>query len=449
MGSANIRIFSRNGKKQRGIFIFVEILEKLREFDLIVAGGGAAGIMAAGVAAAAGKRVLVCEKMEKPQRKVRISGKGRCNLTNMRDEREFLAKVRSSADFLRPALQRFSNRDTVAFFERIGVPLTVERGERVFPSSGRAWDIADAHIRWCKSRGAEIACHTRIAQLHTRDGRICGATIVTRDAQPERIGARNVLIATGGVSYPATGSTGDGYTLAHALGHSIVGLRPSLTPLESDLPCLRPLRSLGLRNISAALLVDGRQEASEFGEMEFTPYLAGPVVLRLSRMAVDALIDGHRVELALDLKPALTIQTLTARIARERDALAPKAPVRDLLRKLLPGPMVRPAATVMRINEAGPVTGFGEADSSRLARLLKDFRIPVSDYRPFEEAIVTAGGVATAEVDPLSMQSRLVGGLYFAGEVLDIDADTGGFNLQIAYSTGHLAGQMLPLTPTR
>lgn len=443
MGIANLRIFSGTGKKHSEIFIFVENFTELRNFDLIIAGGGAAGIMAAGIAAQAGFSVLVCEKMEKPQRKVRITGKGRCNLTNMRPPEEFLQKVRSSSDFFAPALARFGNRETVSFFERIGVPLTIERGERVFPASGRAWDIADAHVRWSREQGAQIVCHTRVTEVHTAGGRVSGVTLSTARNDSERVTASCVLLATGGASYPATGSTGDGYLLAHRLGHAIVEIRPSLTPLETSLPFAESLKGLRLKNISARLAIDDRYVQQEFGELEFTPFVSGPVTLRMSRQAVDALIDGQRVAVDLDLKPALNPTQLRERIAREAETLGPQAPLSSLLRKLLPAQLIRPFAAGLQIPERLPLNTIKAPELHKIVGQLKLFRLPISDYRPFEEAIVTAGGVSTAEVDPQTMQSRLVKGLYFAGELLDIDADTGGYNLQIAYSTGHLAGQML------
>ena len=435
----------------------MENFTELRNFDLIIAGGGAAGIMAAGIAAQAGFSVLVCEKMEKPQRKVRITGKGRCNLTNMRRPEEFLQKVRSSSDFFAPALARFGNRETVSFFERIGVPLTIERGERVFPASGRAWDIADAHVRWSREQGAQIVCHTRVTEVHTAGGRVSGVTLSTARNDSERVTASCVLLATGGASYPATGSTvatgglsypttgstGDGYLLAHRLGHAIVEIRPSLTPLETSLPFAESLKGLRLKNISARLAIDDRYVQQEFGELEFTPFVSGPVTLRMSRQAVDALIDGQRVAVDLDLKPALNPTQLRERIAREAETLGPQAPLSSLLRKLLPAQLIRPFAASLQIPERLPLNAVKAPELDKIVGQLKLFRLPISDYRPFEEAIVTAGGVSTAEVDPQTMQSRLVKGLYFAGELLDIDADTGGYNLQIAYSTGHLAGQML------
>lgn len=388
----------------------LEIFSLVRHYDLIIAGGGAAGIMAAGVAASAGRKVLLCERMEKPQRKVRISGKGRCNLTNMRSEAEFLKKIRRSAEFFAPALRRFSNAETVEFFRRIGVPLSVERGKRVFPASGKAWDVAEAHIDWCRRQGAEIACLTRVREIQTDGGRIAGATVQTPQGT-ERIAAPNVLLATGGASYPATGSSGDGYLLAHRLGHTIVEIRPSLTPLVSGLP--------------------------------ETDRLSGPIVLRMSRRAVDALIEECRVELEIDLKPALDRSKLADRIAREIGSLGPQAEIRQLLRRLLPPQLIPLAAATCRLSPSQLLASLDKRDGERIASVLKSLRIPVSDYRPFSEAIVTAGGVSTEEVDPETMQSRLVGGLYLAGELLDIDADTGGYNLQIAYSTGHLAGELL------
>ena len=414
----------------------------MEHFDLIVAGGGAAGIMAAGVAAGAGKRVLLCEKMEKPQRKVRISGKGRCNLTNMRPPAEFLGKIRCSSDFFAPAFERFSNRDTVAFFERIGVPLTVERGERVFPTSGRAWDVAEAHVRWSRQQGAQIMCRTRIEEIHSHAGQITGATIRPESGRSQRVSASNVLLATGGASYPATGSTGDGYMLAYRAGHTVIEIRPSLTPLRSGTAWTDRLQGLSLRNIGAALTIDGRTVQEEFGELEFTPHIGGPIALRMSRQAVDALIDDREAVLVLDLKPALDEGKLTARIVREKEALPHGATLRELLPKLLPSRMAPAWADILHRPLRTPLETLDGADLSGIARALKNVRIPISDYGSFREAIVTAGGVSTQEVDPHTMESRLVRGLYFAGELLDIDADTGGYNLQIAYSTGHLAGQL-------
>ena len=389
------------------------------EYDLIIIGGGAAGLMAAGTAASAGAKVVLLEKMEKPARKVRITGKGRCNLTNIRPAEEFLAKIQANREFFAPAYAEFDNRALVKFFERLGVRLSTEQGGRVFPKSGKAWDIAEALVEWCREAGVEIICHAAVCEILLLGNRVRG------------------------VNYPATGSTGDGYALAHALGHTIEPVRPSLVPLETSMPDREFLYGLHLRNISAKLLLDGTAVAEEFGEMSFSPRgVEGAVVLRMSRTAVDALIEGHRVELSVDLKPALDEATLRERIGRETGELGPEAPMADLLRRLVPKELVMPIAKAVGGHPKRLLRQAAPEMAETLIRTLKDFRIPVSDYRPFEEAIVTAGGITVSEVNPATMESKLVRGLYFAGEVLDLDANTGGYNLQIAFSTGRLAGRL-------
>ena len=417
----------------------LEIFSLVRHYDLIIAGGGAAGIMAAGVAASAGRKVLLCERMGKPQSQGRISGKGRCNLTNMRSEAEFLKKIRRSAEFFAPALRRFSNAETVEFFRRIGVPLSVERGKRVFPASGKAWDVAEAHIDWCRRQGAEIACLTRVREIQTDGGRIAGATVQTPQGT-ERIAAPNVLLATGGASYPATGSSGDGYLLAHRLGHTIVEIRPSLTPLVSGLPETDRLKGLALRKVAAKLVVDGETTQQEFGELEFTPFLSGPIVLRMSRRAVDALIEECRVELEIDLKPALTPEQLDARILRDFEENQNRQ-FKNTLSKLLPSKLIPVVVELSRIQPEKKIHEITKEERLRLTALLKGMEITITGLRGFNEAIITQGGVAVREMNPATMESKLVGNLYFAGEVLDLDATTGGFNLQIAWSTAYLAGR--------
>lgn len=413
----------------------------MRRFDIIVIGAGAAGVMAAGVAASRGCRVLLCEKMEKPQRKVRITGKGRCNLTNMRPHDEFLAKVRAGADFFAPSFTLFDNRRTVEFFEKIGVPLTVERGDRVFPTSSKAWDIADAHVAWCKAQGVTIETFSEVTDIDTVDGRISGVVIKRRLGERETVGASCVIIATGGLSYPATGSTGDGLMFAHRLGHSIEEVRPSLTPLETEPVPPRELKGLSLRNISVSLNIDSEVVATEFGEMEFTPFgVSGPVILRLSRMAVDALIDGRTARLSVDLKPALSREKISGRIDREIAGMSRGATVGALMPKLMPSALVSFFLKQAGLRSSHSAPGLDDVSKENIIRSLKGFDLELTDYRPFEEAIVTAGGVSLLQVDPSSLASMVTDGLFFAGEVLDIDADTGGYNLQIAYSTGYAAG---------
>ena len=283
-------------------------------YDVIIIGAGAAGMMAAGTAAQNGKKVLVIEKMEKAGRKIRITGKGRCNLTNARPPEEFAEQVRTNADFFATAFAEFNNRATIRFFERRGLKLDFERGDRVFPHSGKAWDVANTLEEWCRDNGVEFWFHTRVTGLMTLGGKIFGVRYMNRRGFERKEEAARVIVATGGVSYPATGSTGDGYTFASEAGHDIEPLRPSLTPLVSPHPQLRELHKLLLRNIRATLFIDGEAVREEFGEIGFSERgIEGAVALRMSRDAVDALIDGRRVKLSLDLKPALTIEILQER----------------------------------------------------------------------------------------------------------------------------------------
>lgn len=406
-------------------------------YDLIVVGGGVAGLMAAGTASSSGARVLLLEKMEKPGRKLRITGKGRCNVTNDRTREEFLVKVRQGAEFFEPAFGAFDNRAAVRFVEALGVPLTVERGGRVFPTSGKAWDVANALVSWVSGTDCEVRCYAPVASLVISDGSVRGVILESG----EHIPAKTVLLATGGVSYPATGSTGDGHEMAYEAGHEIVPLRPSLVPLEVEVP--KGLKGLALKNVELSLIVDGEVAEWRFGELEFTAdaVVGGAIVLQVSRTAVDALADGRKkVELSVDLKPALSAEKLGNRILREIEALGGSATVKALLQKLLPAQLRGAIAQAAGLSLSGSLS---EADRERLVGTLKGWRFAVRDYRPFTEAIVTAGGVDLSEVDPLTMESLKVKGLYMAGELLDIDADTGGYNIQVALSTGYLAAKSI------
>ncbi len=412
-------------------------------YDVIVVGAGAAGMMAAGTAARTGKRVLLLEKMEKSGRKVRISGKGRCNVTNARPPEEFFGHLRANADFFAPCFAEFNNRSTIRFFERRGVKLDVERGERVFPRSGKAWDIANALLDYCVENGVKILYECRVTGIITVGGRVIGVRYRNKRGFERREETGRVIVATGGVSYPRTGSTGDGYGFAADAGHTIEPLRPSLTPLVSSHAQVKYLDGLLLRNVRAMLWIDGEKHREEFGEVGFSERgVEGAVTLRLSREAVDALIDGRKVKMVLDLKPGLTEEELRARIARDVAEMQREEFFGELLRKLLPKQLVYPIAHEVDIHTKTYISKITDGQFDRLVHILKGFVLPVSDYAPFDYAVVTAGGVRCAEVDPRTMQSMKVRGLYFAGEVLDLDADTGGYNLQIAFSTGHLAGML-------
>lgn len=412
-------------------------------FDVIVVGAGAAGLMAAGTAARQGRRVLLLEKMEKSGRKVRITGKGRCNVTNARPAEEFGAQVRTNAAFFAPAFAGFDNRATMRFFERQGVKLEVERGDRVFPKSGKAWDIANALLEYCVENGVEIRYDTRVTGILTLGGRVFGVKYINKRGFERKEECPAVILTTGGVSYPATGSTGDGYAFAADLGHTIEPLRPSLTPLVTSHPQVRYLHKLLLRNIRATLYIDNEPVREEFGELGFSERgIEGAVALRMSRDAVDALIDNRRVKLVVDLKPALSEEVLRERIARERAELAPTEFFGELLRKLVPQPLVMPLAHEIDVHSKTYQSKITDEQITRLIRTLKGLTFPITDYAPFEYAVTTAGGVRCDEVNPETMESLKVAGLYLAGEVLDLDANTGGYNLQIAFSTGRLAGQL-------
>jgi hypothetical protein len=404
--------------------------------DIIVIGGGAAGMMAAGQAAQIGSRTLLLEKMPLPGRKLGITGKGRCNLTNVAEIREFIEHFGPSGRFLRQAFARFFNQELMSFFENLGLPLVTERGGRVFPASGQAGDVLKVLRKWLERSGVEIETSARVEALVVVDGRI--SAVVCHGRQ---IPCRAAVLATGGASYPATGSTGDGYTFAAAVGHSIIDTRPALVPLETAGPAAGSMAELNLRNIRARLLIDGKKGAEDFGELVFTEFgVTGPVILTLSGLAVDALRNGRKVALALDLKPALDEEKLDRRLLRDLEARG-KEPLDSLLRGLLPAKMVPVCLDLVELSAEKISATMTGKERRRLRQWIKDFRLEVTGFRPFAEAIVTAGGVDTREVDPQTMESRRVKGLYLAGELLDLQADTGGYNLQAAFSTGWLAGR--------
>ncbi len=428
-------------------------------YHTIITGAGAAGLMAANTASKKGS-VLVLEKMERPGRKLRITGKGRCNITNMRSGDEFLAHLGTGREFFAGPLSVFGSAQAREFFEQMGVETVVERGERLFPASGRAGDVADALERACRKNGVEFRFHSPVARILTTAGRVSGVELESG----ERIECRNVILATGGMTYPATGSTGDGLRMARELGHKIAPLLPVQTPLESSLPGIAGMHGLLLKNISVELYIDGKAADKEFGELQFVDFslgrdalskgtarrvakpgakaccgVAGATALRLSRGAVVALSQGRKALLAVDLKPALSVEKLTARIGRETGALGNGASLGEVLRKLLP----REIAFWMASRMGGMKVPMRNADPGKLAAQLKRMEIPLSGYRPFSEAVITAGGVDLSQIDPASMRSKLVPGLYLAGELLDLDADTGGYNLQIAFTTGYVAGLLL------
>jgi predicted Rossmann fold flavoprotein len=393
--------------------------------------------MAAGQAASVGVRVTVLEKMDRPGSKLRITGKGRCNLTNVAPLADFISHFGQNGRFLRSAFTHFFTPDLVAFFEREGVETVTERGGRIFPASDRAEDVVDALVLWARREGATLYTGQTVKELSVQGRRVVGVIL----ADGQQLQADAVVLATGGASYPGTGSTGDGYRLAESVGHSMVPIRPALVPLETAGDIAPRLQGLSLRNVTVQVWVDGKKRVDAFGEMLFTHFgVSGPIILSLSRTVVDALRQGESVSLSIDLKPALDVKKLDARLLRDLDVHG-KRQFRTLLKGLLPSKLIPVFLDLTGIPPDRAANQITSAERKRLRRLLKDLRLEVTGHRPLREAIITAGGVSTRQVDPRSMASRLVEGLYFAGEVLDVDADTGGYNLQAAFSTGWLAGR--------
>lgn len=408
----------------------------MKGLRIIVVGAGPAGLMAAGQAALLGADVLLLEKMNRPGLKLGITGKGRCNLTNIGVLSDSIARFGPNGRFLRQAFSRFFNSDLIAFFEDLGVPVVTERGGRVFPASGKAKDIVAALVKWNKRCGVILKKRSPVEELLIEGGRVLGVRVEAQTYE-----ACAIIIAVGGASYPATGSTGDGYQLARSVGHSIVRIRPALVPLETEGDIAEMLIDLSLKNVAVCLFVDRVKRAEAFGEMFFTSFgVSGPVIFTLSRMAVDALISGKGVELSIDLKPALDEARLDARLLCDLDSYG-RQPFRLILKRLLPLKMVPVCIGLTGIAKDKLANQITAEDRKRLRGWLKDFRLKATGHRPFTEAIITAGGVDLKEVDPRTMESRLIGGLYFAGEILDVDADTGGYNLQAAFSSGWVAGK--------
>ena len=402
---------------------------------ILVIGAGAAGLMAAGQAAEAGAEVVLLEKMKRPGRKICISGKGRCNITNIADKTDFIDHFGRNGRFLRQAFNRFFSPDLMRFFEECGLGLVKERGGRVFPASGKAPDVLKAFQHWLDGLPVSIRPESRVEELLLEDGRVKG---VICNGNP--VNGEAVILTTGGKSYPATGSTGDGYRLAQSAGHTIVPFRPALVPVETAGNLARRLAGLHLRNVRVRLFIGNKKKQDAFGELLFMRYgLSGPVILTLSSMIVDALRAGKKVGLILDLKPALDVQKLDARLLRDFTGRS-----REQMDSVLRGLMAKEMVSVC-LAETGiaPDRLAGEVravERKRLRHWLKNISFDVTGYRGFKEAIVTAGGVDLRQVDPRSMESKCCPGLYLAGELLDLQADTGGYNLQAAFSTGWLAG---------
>lgn len=417
----------------------------MKQYDLIVVGGGPAGMIAAGRAAESGLKVLLIEKMKRNGRKLGITGKGRCNLTNTAPVDEYIDKISPDGRFMRSAFSQFFNTELIEFIERIGVKTDTERGGRVFPSSGKAVDIVHALDKWLISSGVKNISETRVIRVLKSEGQISGVETVRLSGTKERNRylAKNVLIATGGLSYPATGSTGDGYKLAKECGHSIVDTYPSLVPLESRYKHIKTLNGLSLRNVRASVFINNKLWQEAFGEMSFIDdTISGPIILKLSRGLARHFSEQNRIALSIDLKPALDENKLDARLLRDIEKYA-REDIKGLLRKILPGQLVRVCINKLALNQNKPAAQLSAAERKKIISWLKAFRMDLSACRPYSEAIITAGGVSTSEINQQSYMSKISKGLYFAGEVIDLDGPTGGYNLQIAFSSAWCAAEAI------
>ena len=442
--------------------------------DIIVIGGGAAGLMAAYgaastlVAAGSDASVLLLEKMPRPGRKIMITGKGRCNFTNVKDWNAFSAHIRSKANFVKPAFYNLTPEKLIEFFDSVGMPSVVERGDRAYPSSYHSTDVIDALVRACQGVGVKIEAEAEVATCHSDPA----FTITTTDGRS--FTCSRLIIATGGLSYPGTGSTGDGYRFATDTGHTLTPLFPSLTALvpkgykaapgseTHHIDRSTPLSELGekfqnihLKNVGVQMLIEGTVADSEFGDIDFTDGgIEGPIGFQLSRKAVKAMINGSRVKLVLDLKSGISLTELTARVKElwmqiDKDprsrGVREKEKCRILLGKLMPWELI-PAFTaanpgIITLERKGRTDTKVWINLPTIAKCLKEWEFEIEGYVGYERAVVTAGGVSTDDIIAKTLESRKVPGLYFCGEVLDMDCDTGGYNLHCAFATGLLAGQ--------
>lgn len=402
---------------------------------VIIIGGGPAGMMAAGTAAQRGLHVKLVEQNKMLGKKLLITGKGRCNVTNAcEDVQDLIRNVPTNGSFLYSAFYGFTNQQTMEFFERQGVPLKVERGGRVFPVSDRSQDIAQALRKYLIENNVEIL-NDQVDDILSADGRICGVVTAKRG----KLEADSVILATGGLSYQNTGSTGDGYTWAENLGHEITELRPSLVPIRVQETWISEVMGLSLRNVAITVLDSrDRKVYQDFGELMFAHFgLTGPVVLSASAHMRHMGKETYRV--FLDLKPALDEKQLDQRICRDFQQNLNRD-FRNSLGALLPGALIPNVIVLSGIDPYKKVNSVTREERSRLLSVLKRMEFRVTGFCPIEQAIITSGGVNVKEINPSTMESKLISGLYFAGEIMDVDAYTGGFNLQIAFSTGHLAG---------
>lgn len=411
----------------------------------IVIGGGPAGMLAGISAAENGDKVIILEKMEKTGKKLLITGKGRCNITNNGDLDEFMKNIPENSKFLFSSFNQYSNKDIVSLLNSEGVSTKVERGGRVFPVSDKSIDVLEALKRKLKKLNVETKTNFEVTKILTEAGVIKGIECKNK----EQLFADKVILATGGMSYPVTGSTGDGYKMAAELGHTVTEIKPSLVPLIStgkSKELCQEMQGLSLKNIAIKIKCEDKEIYNDFGEMLFTHFgVSGPVILSASAVLVrykniNKLMQGNKVKLIIDLKPALDNQKLDHRILRDFEELKNKE-FKNSLEKLLPRKMINTFIKLTGIDPEKRVNVITKEERKTIVNTLKNFEIKLNGFGSINEAIITKGGIALKEINPKTMESKIIKGLYFAGEIMDLDAFTGGFNLQIAWSTGYSAGK--------
>lgn len=402
---------------------------------VVVIGGGPSGMMAAGTAAERGKKVILLEKKDRCGRKLFITGKGRCNVTNDTDPEGLIANTAGNPYFMYSAFYGFTSQDTMDFFEGMGVRVKTERGNRVFPKSDKSGDIVRAMERYIRDSGVELRLNTKAEGIIIENSAVGG--VKTKKGIIE---CDSVIIATGGLSYAVTGSDGDGYRFAKSVGHKVTKLYPSLVPLVTKEKWTADLMGLSLKNVRLTIKCEGKDIYSDFGEMLFTHYgISGPLVLTASRYVTDKFDKNKNIEAYIDLKPALNEKELDTRLLKDFSKYANKD-FKNALDDLLPLKLIPVIVRLSKIDPYKKVNGITKEERQKLLRLLKGLKLTVTGTSGYNEAVVTAGGIDVNEIDPSTMESKLIKGLFFSGEVIDVDAFTGGFNLQIAFATGRLAG---------
>jgi predicted Rossmann fold flavoprotein len=406
------------------------------QYDVIVVGGGPAGILAAGAAGARGRRVLLIEKNEKLGKKLFITGKGRCNVTNAAEMDEFMSNIPKNSKFLYSAFRALSNNDLIAILSEMGLKTKIERGGRVFPESDKSSDVLKALQKYLDKNNVDIILNAAVTEIKVADNKV--QKLLLEDGRS--YDCESLIICTGGLSYPQTGSTGDGFEFAKGVGHTVTDIFPSLIPLVVKEDYIKELQGLSLKNVSIRVTVDNKSIYDDFGEMLFTHYgLSGPIILSASFYISDHLRKKKNIKLAIDLKPALSEEELDKRVLKDFSEKLNKQ-FKNSLDALLPQKLIPMIIKLSKIDENKEVNQISKEERKQLVSILKNFEFTIIGTRPIAEAIVTSGGISLKEINPKTMESKLVQGLYFAGEVMDLDAFTGGYNLQIAFSTGYAAG---------